>query len=138
MEQVTVRRSIDATPAALREAITDVEPFMRAAGFDEVAVDGDRIAITNHVGLLTIDLELRRVDDPEAVFAYEQLEGIFESMETRYALAPGDVGTAVTATTEFALDAAFVGPLLDATVVKRQRRAELSAQFDYLEERARE
>lgn len=80
MERVTVRRSIDAPPAALREAITDVEACMRAAGFDEVVVDGDRIAITSHVGLLTIALELRRVDDPEAVFAYEQVEGIFESM----------------------------------------------------------
>lgn len=135
MERVTVSRDIDAPPDELQSAMTDVAAFMRAAGFDEVEVDGDRISITNHVGVLTIELDLRRIDEPDAALAYEQVDGIFETMETRYALEAADGGTIVTATTEFALDASLVGPILDATIIARQRRRELDAQFDYLEER---
>lgn len=47
------------------------------------------------------------------------------------------VGTEVVATTDCALDLAVVGEFLDATVIKRQRRIELEAQFDYLESIAR-
>lgn len=54
-------------------------------------------------------------------------------METRYELAERDGGTGITATTTFAVDVALVGELLDATVIKRQRKKELTAQFDYLE-----
>lgn len=134
MERVRVSRRVDADPGRLRAAVTDVEPFMRAAGFDEVTVDGDTIAITNHLGLLTIELDLRLLDDREAALAYEQLDGIFESMETRYELAAESASrTTVTVTTTFALDLSVVGSLLDGTVVRRQRRRELSAQLDYLE-----
>lgn len=137
METVTLRRTLRADDDRLRTAITDVEAFMRAAGFDEVTVEGDTIRITNHVGLLTIELELRRVPDEEAVLAYEQVEGIFREMTTTYGLEPESGGeTTVTARTDFALDRAIVGPILDATVIKRQRRRELTAQFDYLEELA--
>lgn len=133
MQTVGVSREIAAGPDVLREAMQDVGPFMRAAGFDGVAVDGESVTITNHVGLLTIELDLRLVDDPDATLAYEQVDGIFESMETRYYLDPGPETTTVSAETTFALEALFVGPLLDATVIDRQRRKELEAQFDYLE-----
>ncbi len=133
MQTVGVSREIAAGPDVLREAMQDVGPFMRAAGFDGVAVDGESVTITNHVGLLTIELDLRLVDDPDATLAYEQVDGIFESMETRYYLDPGPETTTVSAETTFALEASFVGPLLDATVIDRQRRKELEAQFDYLE-----
>lgn len=137
METVTLRRTLRADDDRLRAAITEVGPFMRAAGFDEVTVEGDAIRITNHVGLLTIELELRRVPDAEAVLAYEQVEGIFREMTTTYGLEcePGDE-TTITARTDFALDRAIVGPILDATLIRRQRRRELTAQFDYLEELA--
>ena len=134
MQRVALEREVDADPETLRAAMTDVAPFMRAAGFDEVTVEGDRIEITNHVGLLTISLDLRRIEVPGTVLAYEQVDGIFESMETRYELdGEADGPCTVTATTTFALDVAFVGPLLDGTIIKRQRKRELSAQFDYLE-----
>jgi hypothetical protein len=139
METVTLQRTVSLSLSPLRAAITDVEPFMRAAGFDEVTVDGDEIHITNHVGLLTIELELRRIPDPDGVFAYEQVEGIFREMRTGYRLETvSDDRTTVTAGTDFALDRSIVGPLLDATVIKHQRRRELTAQFDYLEDRAPE
>lgn len=139
MHSVTVTRTIEADPEAIAEAMADVEPFMAAAGFDEVAVDGDRIEVTNAVGIATIELTLERVDpdaleEPhdDAVFAYEQREGIFEEMVTSYSLSPGPDGTEVEATTTFALAVAVVGDLLDATVIDRQRRRELEAQFDWL------
>lgn len=134
MESVTVTRDIEASPAVLREKITAVEPFMRAAGFDDVAVDGNSIRISNAVGLfLQIELTLEIVDWDDAVLAYEQREGIFDEMTTSYTVEGDDDRSTVTATTEFALDVAFVGPVFDATVVKRQRRLELTKQLDYLE-----
>jgi hypothetical protein len=133
MHAVDVSRTIGVGPEPLRDAIRDVGPFMRDAGFDEVSVDGDAVTIRNHVGMLTIELDLRVVDDPDAVLAYEQVDGIFEAMETRYYLDPGPESTTVRAETTYALDAAVVGPLLDATVIDRQRRKELNAQFDALE-----
>lgn len=133
METVTVSREIATSKNVVEDAIRDIEAFMRAAKFDEVTVDGDVVQIANHVGLLTIELTLELVDDPDAALVYEQLDGIFEEMETRYVVESADSGTTVAATTRFAVGASFVGPVLDATVVKRQRRVELNAQMDYLE-----
>jgi hypothetical protein len=133
MQSVTVSRTIDAPKSAIRAAMDDVEAFMLAAGFDDVIVDGDEIILRNRVGIATIELTLERVDAPDATLAYEQREGIFESMRTVYRLDDADDGTRVEATTDFALDVALVGDLLDSTIIRRQRHKELDAQFDYLE-----
>ena len=133
MASVEMRREISAAPAAVRAAMADTDAFMRAGGFDGVEVDGDRIHLQNGVGLLTIDLELRQRPDADAAFAYEQVDGIFSSMDTRFSVAESDAGSVVTATTDFELDARVVGPILDATVIKRQRRSEIEGHFDYLE-----
>ncbi|MFB6302365.1 MAG: hypothetical protein ABEH78_05840 [Haloferacaceae archaeon] len=42
-------------------------------------------------------------------------------------------GSEVTATTRFAVGAGPIGDVLDATIVGRQRRRELTAQLDWLE-----
>jgi len=133
MQSVTVSRTIDAPQADVRAAMDDIEAFMLAAGFDDVTVDGDEMQLRNRVGIATIELTLERVDVPDAVLAYEQREGIFESMRTVYHLDDAGEGTHVEATTDFALDVALVGDLLDSTIIKRQRHKELDAQFDFLE-----
>lgn len=134
MESVTVSRELATPPDVVEEAMADVGPFMEAAKFDEVDVDGDEVRIANGVGLATIELTLEVVEDPDATLVYEHREGIFEEMVTRYEVESIDGGSRVTATTDFALSAPFVGPILDATVIKRQRRVELNAQFDNLVE----
>lgn len=133
METVSLGRTIDASESVVRELMTDVGPFMEAAGFDEVTVEDDIVTITNHVGLLTIELVLR-VLDTDDVLAYEQVDGIFSEMVTRYTLEETATGVEMQATTEYALDIGLVGSLLDSTIIARQRKKELSAQFDYLEE----
>jgi len=134
MESVTVTRDIEASLDVLRERIEDVGSFMRAAGFDDVAVDGDTIRIRNTVGLFfEVELTLEIVERDDAVLAYEQRDGIFREMTTVYTLEGDDSRSTVKATTEFAIDVAYAGPAFDATVVKRQRRAEITKQFDYLE-----
>ena len=135
MERVSISRHFDADPEAVRAAIDVTAAFMRGAGFDVVRyVDGD-LYIGNRVGLFEIELELDVVPDDEAVLAYEQREGVFESMRSEYHVAAEDGGTTVTAKTDYAmLDLAVVGTLLDASVVRRQRRKELEAQFDWLAE----
>jgi carbon monoxide dehydrogenase subunit G len=133
MNSVTISRTIDAPPAVVRESMNELEQFMRASGFDEVLVDGETVRVANEVGIATIELTLELVDRPEADLAYEQRDGIFEEMRTAYTVTPASNGSEVVATTEFALDVAIVGDVLDSTVIKRQRRRELSAQFDWLE-----
>jgi hypothetical protein len=135
MERVSVSRTFDAGPEAVRDAMGDLEAFMLGAGFDDVTVEGDTITIENRVGLFDIELVLDVVDDGTAL-AYEQRDGVFESMRTEYHVEETNGGTTVTATTEYAaLDLAVVGQLLDSTVVDRQRRKELNAQFDWLADR---
>jgi len=133
MESITITRTIDAAPADVRAAMADVGPFMAAAGFDDVAVEGETIRVRNRVGIATIELTLERVDDAEHDFAYEQREGLFEEMRTTYTVTAAPAGSEISATTDFALDIALVGDVLDSTVIKRQRRTELEAQFDWLE-----
>jgi carbon monoxide dehydrogenase subunit G len=133
MQTVSVTRHVDAPPERVREAMSDLEAFMLGAGFTDVTVDGDDLHIENRVGLATVTLDLRVIERPDAALVYEQRDGIFESMETVYTVEAVDGGSDVTATTDFALDVALVGELLDATVIKRQRRSELTSQFDWLE-----
>lgn len=134
MNSVTLSRTIDAPPTVVRESMNELEQFMRPSGFDEVHVDGETVRVANEVGIATIELTLTLVDRPDADLAYEQREGIFEEMRTAYTVTPVPNGSEVVATTEFALDIAIVGDVLDSTVIKRQRRQELAAQFDWLEE----
>lgn len=134
MESVSVSRRVDAPPERVRELMSDLEEFMLAAGFTDVTATDETIHLENRVGLATVTLDLRVVERPGAALAYEQADGFFERMLTVYTLEAVDGGTEVTAETEFALDLALVGQILDATVIKRQRTSELEAQFDWLEE----
>lgn len=133
MQTVTVTRTIPASTDAVRDAMLNLEPFTRAAGFDDVTVDGGAIHVANRVGIAEIELELAVVEDPDATLVIEQRDGIFEEMRTVYDATESPDGAEVTASTDFALDVAVVGGLLDATVIKRQRRRELTGQLDYLE-----
>jgi len=132
MQTVTVSRRVDAPPEQVRELMGDLEGFMLAAGFTEVTVDGAEMHLENQVGLATVTLDLRLVDSA-ADLAYEQADGFFETMDTEYRVEAVDGGSEITATTDFELDVALVGAVLDATVIKRQRRQELESQFDWLE-----
>lgn len=138
MQTVTVSREFDAPPEAIERELADLEPFMQACGFTEVTVDGDHIDIRNAVGFLSIELTLEVVERADAALAYVQRDGIFSEMETRYALTDRDGATELTATTELEVDVQYLGPVFDATVVRRQRRHELERQFDYLEARLAE
>ena len=138
MQTVTVERTVDARPARVRAALGRLEPFVEASGFDEVAVDGDTVTVGNQVGIMTLELTFEVVDDPDADLAYVQTEGLFDEMSTTYTVDPAENGDAavVTATTEFSLDVPVLGDVLDATVIRRQRRTELESQFDWLQQQA--
>lgn len=134
MQTVSISRDLDAPPERVRELIDDTEAFTAAGGFDTVTVEGDRIYLQNGVGIATIELTLAIEEDDDAALAYRQVEGIFGAMETRYLVTEREGGSTVTGETHFELDLALVGELLDATVIKRQRRREIEKQFDWLEE----
>lgn len=132
METLEVSRVVDATEDDLAALMTDLVPFMRAAGFDEVSLDGDELTIKKSVGLLRISLDLELFETADAVLAYRQQDGIFEEMTTWYYLDEHEDGIEVSARTDFALGAPG-GSLLDSTIIRRQRRRELEAQFEYLQ-----
>ena len=132
MPTVSVSRDLPARAEAVEALLADREAFMRAGGFAETTVEGDRIHLRQHLGFGRIELDLEVVDDPDAALAYEQRDGVFESMRTTYVVEPDGDGSTITATTEFALGG-VVGTVLDHTIVKRRRRQELNAQFDFLE-----
>lgn len=139
MEEVTVTRELPADTDAVAALVADVQSFMSAAGFDAVRVDDDQIRIQTRVGLFDVELIVGTVADDDAIFAYEQLDGIFEEMDTRYRLESTGDGTTISATTRFeAVDLPIVGQVLDETVVKSQRSSELNTQFDWLEARLAE
>ena len=172
MNTVSVSRMVDAPPSDAVDRLHDLDALMEAAGFDEVHVDGDRVRVVNHVSLATMELTVTVVDS-DAALTYEQADGIFDEMVTRYEVEGGEEvdaesdieetardervetdgiesdideegagdttasgggtgETTVTATTEFAVDAGPLGSLLDATIIERQRRRELTGQLEYL------
>lgn len=136
MESVSVSREISAPAESIRELMSDYKSFFEGAGFDEVRVDSNQVEIGNNVGLLSVELKLE-IMETDADLAYRQLEGIFKNMETRFDLEGENGRTVVTATTDFELDASIVGPILDATIVSKQRKKEINKQLDYLEEASR-
>ena len=133
MNTVSPSRSVDGSVDSVRSAMADLEAFTEAAGFDEVVVEGDTVTITNHVGLLELSLDLVVTTDEPETLVLEQTDGIFESMTTRYTVTGDTESCEVTAETEFALDVAIVGQVLDSTIIERQRTRELTAQLDWLE-----
>lgn len=133
VQTVSVSRDLHADPESVEALVEDVVAFTEAGGFDEVDVEGDRMRLRNGVGIATMELTLELVDTSDAALAYRQVEGIFSEMETRYTIEATEIGSRITGTTSFELDVALVGDLLDATVIKRQRRREIEGQFDWLE-----
>lgn len=134
MQTVSLSREFDNDAGDVRALVEDVEGFTKAGGFDEVTVDGTRIELENGVGIATMELILEIDTEADVALAYRQVEGIFAEMETRYDVEETATGSRLTGTTSFALDVALVGDILDATVIKRQRRREIEAQFDWVEE----
>lgn len=133
MQTVTETIELGAPPEAVRECIrADVPRFVEASGFDSVEVEGDFITVSRSIGLATFELTLEVVE-ADGVLALDQTEGIFDRMWTEYRVEPRGGGSRVTATTEFTLGR-VLGPVLDASVIATQRRAEFEDQFAYLAE----
>jgi hypothetical protein len=133
METVSLTREIDRPADAVRADIGKTAAFTKAGGFDEVSVDGDRMHLVNRVGLAQLELELRLLDTDHEL-AYEQVDGLFDEMQSWYSVEELDERRCrVTAETEFTLREGLLGEVLDTTVIRRQRGKELTAQLDWLE-----
>lgn len=133
MESVSRSRFLDADPDVVESALTDdVAAFVGAAGYDSVRVEEGRLELEQTLGLATLSLTLREIDESDVTLALQQEAGHFETMVTEYDVRPADGGTQLWARTEFTLGG-VVGSVLDETVVSRQRGREFEAQFDYVE-----
>lgn len=132
MERVVCSRDTDRSPAAVRDDLQDVVRLTEAAGFDTVERDGDTVHVENRVGLARVEMTFRLRPSSDADLAYEQVEGLFDEMVTRYEVTATEDGTRVDVETEFELGVSLLGDVLDATVIRRQRRDELTDQLDWL------
>lgn len=133
MKTVTRQRELDASETDIRDAITDVETFMQSAGFDEIERDGNTLTLGKAHGLLKVKLVVRLLDEDDSVLAYEQEEGIFAEMTSRYTVEAQQEGVDVHASTRFEIDETLDDSMLDEATVATQRGKELEAQLDYLE-----
>ncbi len=133
MAKVEIEWHLEASPQAVRDVVADVESFMLAAGFDEVRVEEERLHLEMVLGIARMDLTLKFIDNHPSVLAYEQIDGIFESMMTYYEVEAEDSGSLIRGVTEFQLGG-VVGSILDATIIKRQRTREFESQFEWLEQ----
>lgn len=132
MTEVTLSRDLDASPQAVRNCILDdLTGFIEASGFDSVTASGDTFVVARNIGMATLEVTLA-VRESDALLALEQTEGIFDRMWTEYDVESTEDGSRITARTEFTLGG-VLGPVLDGTMITRQRRQEFSNQFDYLE-----
>jgi hypothetical protein len=133
METVTHAIDLPVSPDVVRERIReDVPAFIRASGFDSVTVTEDAYTVSRSIGLATLELTLEAVES-DAVLALDQSAGFFDTMWTEYRVEPTDTGSRVTASTEFTIGR-VLGPVLDGTMIRKQRLREFEAQFEYLRE----
>lgn len=131
METVAVQREYDVAANGLKRLVTDVESFYDAAGF-EVERHGDRLELTKRLAVARFELEVALIDDADAALAYEQLDGPFGDMETRYLVEDVDDGSRLTIETSFEPPASGFGTFLNGALIKRQRGSELDAVDDLL------
>lgn len=124
METVSVTREFDTSASVVRETIRDADAFFRGVGFD-VRRDGDVLTLAKQVAIKRVELTVRLRDD-DAALAYEQVEGIFEEMRTRYVVTDADDGCRVTVETTFEPPTSGLGTFVNETVVRRLRRTELA------------
>lgn len=131
METVTVTRSFDAPEVAVREVVLDDIPaFVRASGFDRIDVVDEAITVSKDIGMATFELTLEQRESNH-LLAFEQTEGLFDRMWTDYRLDSDEDGSKLTATTEFSLGG-VLAPVLEPTMITRQRTREFERQFDYV------
>lgn len=131
METVTVTRSFDAPEVAVREVVLDDIPaFVRASGFDRIGVADEAITVSKDIGMATFELTLEQRESSH-LLAFEQTEGLFDRMWTDYRLDSAEGGAKLTAMTEFSLGG-VLAPVLEPTMITRQRTTEFERQFDYV------
>lgn len=126
METVTVDREYDADGDAVRAALADVTTFFEAAGFD-ARRDGTSLTLEKRVAITRLRLEARLLEGDAAALAYEQTDGPFEAMRTRYVVEDAGDGSRLTIETTFEAPTSGFGSFVNGAVVERQRRGELEA-----------
>ncbi|MFB6109709.1 MAG: hypothetical protein ABEJ60_02390 [Halodesulfurarchaeum sp.] len=133
MATVTASRGYETPPEAVRSAVlADIYEFIAASGFDSVTVEGDRYTVSRRIGVATLELTLERVETDQ-LLEFDQVDGIFDTMWTEYRLEGTTSGCELLARTEFELGG-VLGPVLDNTMIRRQRRNEFTGQFEYVAE----
>lgn len=133
METATVERTYDVPPGELEAAVADVEGFYDAAGFD-VDRDGDRLELGKRLAVARFELDVRLLEGDDAALAYEQVDGPFAEMRTRYLVEPAGDESRLRIETSFEPPASGFGSFVNGALVERQRRTELDAVADLLAE----
>jgi hypothetical protein len=78
MKTIALSREFDVSPGALRSVLADAELLFATAGVD-VRRDGVDLLLSNWIDGTGSELAIRIVRHAEAVFAYKQIDGPFET-----------------------------------------------------------
>lgn len=124
MDTVSVERTFDAPPSRVRDLLGDKSSFFSAVGFD-VEQHGDTLTLRRTVAIKQIELTIRLLDEDVAL-GYEQIDGPFEQMETRYAVDEHADGSTLSVETAFESPTVGMGTFINEGVVEKFRQQELS------------
>lgn len=135
MDTATVEREFEVAPEILEGVVTDVTTFYDAAGF-EVERDGDRLELVKRLAIARFELDVELVEDDGAALAYEQVDGPFADMRTRYLVDATEGGSRLTIETNFEAPSSGFGTFINGALIKRQRGTELDAAEELVTEQA--
>lgn len=131
METASVEREFEVAPTVVEDVLDDVTTFYDAAGF-EVDRDGERLELVKRLAIARFELDVELVDDEDAALAYEQVDGPFAAMRTRYLVDETDDGSRLTIETNFEAPTSGFGTFINGALIKRQRGTELDAMEELL------
>ncbi|MFB6153629.1 MAG: hypothetical protein ABEJ27_05195 [Halodesulfurarchaeum sp.] len=132
MTTVSVERTFDAPIDEVRAVLRDMEGIFEDAGFD-VECEAGRVHLKKSIGPSEIELDIAFLEEESAAVGYEQIDGPFETMKTRYFLQSARGGTRLQVETAYKTPRFGWGSFLNSALVKRQRQNELAAIGDRLE-----
>jgi hypothetical protein len=133
MDAASVQREFEVEPAVLADVLADVTTFYETAGF-AVERDGQRLELVKRLAIARFELVVELREDEEAALAYEQIDGPFATMRTRYLVEETDAGSRLTIETTFEAPASGFGSFINGALIERQRGTELDAMAERIDE----
>jgi hypothetical protein len=126
MKTIALSREFDVSSDALRSVLADVELLFDTAGCD-VRRDGVDLLVSNWIDTDRSELAIRIIRHAGGVLAYKQIDGPFETMQTRYMIDSKDDGTRLSIQTAYETTLDDREAFINEQEIERQRCREFEA-----------